>query len=272
MAARWCDQMIAISQPMVEWAQREKIAPPDKFVKIYSGIEVERFRNETPSPELKSRFGIQPEETVIGVVSKLWEGKGHEILIDAVARVLDSGCRVKLLIVGEGHLEEKLKEKVKHLGIENNVVFTGFWSDVPEITAILDISVLPSFYEGMGRVVLEAMAAGKPMVACRVGGVPEFVEDGVTGYLISPGDVDALVDRLQTLIGDSDLRQKMGQQGAQRMRHEHSAETMVNRIHQVYKRHWVVEDATASAHRAVPELAGRSELGRQESKLGVRLR
>jgi len=271
MAARWCDQMIAISQPMLEWAQREKIAPPEKFVKIYSGIEVERFRNQTPSPELKSRFGIQPEETVIGVVSKLWEGKGHEVLIDAVARLLDSGCRVKLLIVGEGYLEEKLREEVKRLGIEKNVVFTGFWSDVPEITAILDISVLPSFYEGMGRVVLEAMAAGKPVVASRVGGVPEFVEDEVTGYLISPGDVEALVDRLKTLIGDSDLRQKMGQQGAERMRHEHSAETMVSMIHQVYKRHWVVEDATASAHGAGSELAGGSELGRQESKLGARL-
>ena len=102
----------------------------------------------------------------------------------------------------------KLKDKVKHLGIEKNVVFTGFWSDVPEITAILDISVLPSFYEGMGRVVLEAMAAGKPVVASRVGGVPEFVEDGVTGYLISPGDVEVLVDRLKALIGDSDLRKK----------------------------------------------------------------
>ena len=272
MAARWCDQMIAVSQAMVEWAQREKIAPPEKFVKIYSGIDVERFRIETPSPELKSRFGIQPEETVIGVVSKLWEGKGHEVLIDAVARVLDSGCEVKLLIVGEGNLEVKLKDKVKHLGIEKNVVFTGFWSDVPEITAILDISVLPSFYEGMGRVVLEAMAAGKPVVASRVGGIPEFVEDHVTGFLISPGDVEALVDRLKTLIGDSDLRQKMGQQGAQRMRHEHTEETMVNRIHQVYKRHWVAEDATASAPRAVTRLASGSELGCQESKLGARLR
>ena len=271
MAARWCDQMIAISQPMVEWAGREKIAPPEKFVKIYSGIEVERFRNETPSPQLKSRFGIQPEETVIGVVSKLWEGKGHEVLIDALARLLDSGCRVKLLIVGEGDLEERLKEKVKNLGIGEHVIFTGFWSNVPEITAILDISVLPSFYEGMGRVVLEAMAAGKPVVASRVGGIPEFVEDEVTGYLISPGDVEALVERLETLISDSDLRRKMGQKGAERMRHEHSAETMVSMIHQVYKQHRVVGDATASAHRAVPELAGRSEVGRQESKLGARL-
>jgi hypothetical protein len=97
------------------------------------------------------------------------------------------------------------------------------------------------------------------------------VDDGVTGYLISPGDVDALVERLETLIGDSELRQRMGQQGAERMRHEHSAETMVNLIHQVYRRHWVVEDATVSAHRAVPERAGRSELGRQESKLGAQL-
>jgi len=104
-----------------------------------------------------------------------------------------------------------------------------------------------------------------------VGGIPEFVEDEVTGYLISPGDLDALVQRLKTLIGDSDLRQKMGQKGAERMRHEHSAETMVNRIHQVYERHRIVEDATASAHRAGSELAGGSELGRQESKLGARL-
>ena len=129
---------------MVEWAQREKLAPPEKFVKIYSGIEVERFRDQAPSPELKSQFGIEAEELVIGVVSKLWEGKGHEHLIEAMALLLDSGHRVKLLIVGEGYLEEKLRKQVKSLGIEKAVVFTGFWSNVPEITAILDVSVLPS--------------------------------------------------------------------------------------------------------------------------------
>ena len=272
MAARWCDQMIAISQPMLEWAQREKIAPPEKFVKIYSGIEVERFRNQPPRPELKSRFGIEAEETVIGVVSKLWEGKGHEHLIDAMARLLDSGHRLKLLIVGEGYLEEKLREKVKHLGIEKAVVFTGFWSNVPEITALLDVSVLPSFYEGMGRVVLEAMAAGKPVVATRVGGLTELVEDQVSGYLIPPGDVSALVKRLESLITNPDLRQKMGQKGAQRIQQEHSAETMVKMIHQVYQRHLVPEKAITVSHPGAPGLASRPELGRQESGLPTRMK
>ena len=272
MAAGWCDQMIAVSQPMVEWAQREKIAPPEKFVKIFSGIEVESFRNQAPCPELKTQFGIEAEEVVIGVVSKLWEGKGHEQLIDAMARLLKSGHRVKLLIVGDGNLEEKLREQVKSLGIEEAVIFTGFWTNVPEITAILDVSVLPSFYEGMGRVVLEAMAAGKPVVASGVGGLTELVEDQVSGYLIPPGDVNALVKRLETLITDPDLRQKMGQAGAHRIGQEHSADSMVEMIHQVYQRHLPPENTSTVAPRTTHTLAGRPGLERQESSLAGRLK
>ena len=139
-----------------------------------------------------------------------------------------------MLIVGEGHLEDRRKQKVARLGIKEAVVFTGFWSNVPEVTAILDISALPSFYEGMGRVVLEAMAAGKPVVASRVGGLTELVEDQVTGYLVPAGDVDALVERLETLITDPELRQTMGRKGSERVRTAHSAETMVEMIHEVY--------------------------------------
>jgi len=152
------------------------------------------------------------------------------------------------------------------------VVFTGFWSNVPEITAILDVSVLPSFYEGMGRVVLEAMAAGKPVVATRVGGLTELVEDQVSGYLIPPGDVNALVKRLKTLITDPGRRQKMGQEGAHRVGQEHSAETMVKMIHQVYQRHLAPENASTVAPRATPDLARRPGLERQESSLAGRVK
>ncbi|MDA2929734.1 glycosyltransferase family 4 protein [Acidobacteria bacterium AH-259-O06] len=261
-AARWCDRMIVISQPMMDWAQRERIAPPEKLVKIYSGIEVERFRTQPVPAELKKRLGIGSEDTVIGVVSKLWDGKGHEVLMEAVEQLLHRGHRVKLLIVGEGYLEQKLKEKVKRLDIETSVIFTGFWSNVPEITAILDISALPSFYEGMGRVVLEAMAASKPVVATRVGGLTELVEDQVTGYLVPPGDVDVLAERLERLITRPNLRREMGEQGARRVRKEHSAAKMVEMIHEVYRPHPQGQSSRTGFYRVGPELQ------KEESKLG----
>lgn len=237
LAAHWCDQMIAISQPMMLWAQQEGIAAAEKLVKIYSGIPVERFRSRLPSRKLQTRFGLEPDDVVIGVVSKLWEGKGHTILLEAVAHLVRQGLPVKLLVVGEGHLEDKLKAKVRELKIEERVIFTGFLEDVSEVTAILDISALPSFYEGMGRVVLEAMAAGKPVVASNVGGLTELVENEVTGYLIPPGDVGALADRLERLANDPDKRKEMGDRGSRRVRREHSAEKMVEMIHQVYRDH-----------------------------------
>jgi glycosyltransferase involved in cell wall biosynthesis len=235
MAASWCHQMIVISQPMIDWAEQENIASREQLVKIYSGIQVEEFRDQPASPELKRKFKIQPDQTVMGIVSKLWKGKGHEVLIEAVRLLVERGLRIKLLIVGEGHLEQELKEKVQQQGLQDVVVFTGFWSNVPEITAILDISVLPSFYEGMGRVVLEAMAAGKPVVASGVGGLTELVKDEVTGYLVPAGDVEALAERLEKLISDPDLRRRMGEQGARHVQMKHSSTTMVEMIHQVYQ-------------------------------------
>ena len=236
-AARWCHHLIAISQPMIDWAAEERIAPLAKIDKIYSGIQVKEFRDRAPSNELKDRFGIRPGQVVVGIVSKLWKGKGHELLIEAVARLLSSGHDLRLLVVGEGYLEEALRRQASGLGIQEAVVFTGFLPDVPGITAVLDISVLPSFYEGMGRVVLEAMAAGKPVVASRVGGLTELVEDEVTGYLVPPGDVDALAGRLETLVSDSSLRRRMGEQGSRKIGEQYSSDKMVEMIHEVYRRH-----------------------------------
>jgi len=236
MAARWCHHLIAISGPMIDWAEHEQIAPLEKIDKIFSGIDVEAFRDRNPNPEFRKRFGLEPGDIVIGIVSKLWEGKGHSVLIEAAAHLLDKGYRIKLLIIGEGVLEKALRDQATALGIEDSVIFTGFLLDVPEVTAILDISVLPSFFEGMGRVVLEAMAAGKPVIASRVGGLPELVEDQVTGYLIPPGDISALEEKLEILISDSELRSTMGKSGTFRVGEEHSAQKMVELIHEVYLR------------------------------------
>ena len=267
-AARWCDQMIAISQPMMDWAKQERIGKPEKFVKIYSGIPVEQFRSQPFSLELRQRLGATPEEIVIGVVSKLWEGKGHEVLLKAFSHLVASGHPVKLLIVGEGYLEDRLRETVRQLGLEASVVFTGFWSNVPEITAILDIACLPSFYEGMGRVVLEAMAAEKPVVASGVGGLTELVQDRVTGYLVPPGDVKALAQRLEELVLHPNLCRRMGQEAARRVREEHSSAKMVEMIHQVYRKHLSRSGINRESCSPAPQQD--SECREQTSKIQIR--
>ena len=236
LAARWSHQLIAISQAMIDWAQKEGIADSSRFAKVYSGIEVDRFKSAAQDPELKRQLGIRQGQVVIGMVSKLWQGKGHQVLIQAASRLESQGLPFQILIVGEGGLEADLKAMVKRRGLEERVCFAGFRSDLPQVTAQLDIACLPSFYEGMGRVALEAMAAGKPMVASAVGGLAELVQDGVTGFLVPAGDPDALASRLERLVSDSALRCKMGEEGARRVDERFSAARMIEQIHQIYQR------------------------------------
>ena len=235
-AAHWCHQLIAISGPMIEWAEAEGIAPARRFVKVYSGIETDRFRGAHRDSFLKDELGLDEERVVIGMVSKLWPGKGHQVFIEAAALLARQGLPFQLLIVGEGELERNLKRLVERHSLGDRVRFSGFRADIPEITAQLDISCLPSFFEGMGRVALEAMAAGKPMVASAVGGLVELVEDGVTGYLVPAGDVEALAGRLARLVQDASLRRRMGRQAALRVDDRYSAARMVEQIHRVYLR------------------------------------
>lgn len=251
LAAGWSDQLIAISQPMIEWAQHEGIADASRFAKIYSGIELQRFRAAASDPNLKRRLGLQSDSTVIGMVSKLWEGKGHQVLLEAASIMQRRGLEFQILLVGEGQLEAELKAMVRRMGLDQRVVFTGFRPDIAQVTAQLDIACLPSFYEGMGRVALEAMAAGKPMVASAVGGLPELVEDGATGYLFPPGDAGTLSERLERLITDPKLRRSMGEEGARRADERFSASRMVEQIHQVYWR-LLTESGTAPRPEAHP--------------------
>jgi glycosyltransferase involved in cell wall biosynthesis len=173
---------------------------------------------------------------VVGIISKLWEGKGHEVLFRAWKSILDdwkgTGTPV-LLVVGEGPLESGLRHLARSLGIAHSIVFTSFRSDIPEITAALDIAVLPSAFEGMGRVILEAMAAAKPVVASNVGGIPDLVKEG-TGILVEPGAVEPLATAISTLLSDDRLRIEMGHEARNSLKDDYSSKTMVESIHAFY--------------------------------------
>lgn len=237
LASHWCDRMIFISQPLVDWALREHLVDRGKIVKIYSGIAVDKFQ-PVPVEEkhrIREKWGLGREDLVIGIVSKLWEGKGHLTLLEAFREVKKEIENTRLVIVGEGYLEERLRETARSLGLADSVLFTGFQMDVSEIIPAFDVAVLPSLFEGMGRVLLEAMAMEKPVVGSRVGGIPDLVKDGVNGLLITPGHAHELAETLKRILGDSALALTMGREGRKRITEEFSATSMVRSIEEVYR-------------------------------------
>jgi glycosyltransferase involved in cell wall biosynthesis len=229
--------MIFISRPLLDWALREGVTKREKSVTIYSGIELNRFVpvSEEEKDRLRERWGLGREAPVVGIVSKLWEGKGHSILIQAFRDIQEEIPDARMVIVGEGYLKDRLAQQVRQLGLGTSVLFTGFVGDPAQIIATLDVAVLPSFFEGMGRVLLEAMAMGKPVVATRVGGIPDLVENGVNGFLVSPGSVPELRDAVLRLLKDRGLSARMGRLGKNRVTETFGADRMVRSIEQVYR-------------------------------------
>jgi len=233
-AAKFTDKLITVSEPLREWGLKLAIGNPEKYVTIYSGIDLEKFDVNIDIKEKKLRLGIEPEDKVIGVVSKLWEGKGHECILQAARDVIDQVPDVKFVFVGEGYLRKKLESLARKLDLSDHVIFTGFRTDIPEITATFDIALLASFFEGLGRVLLEAMALGKPVIASRVGGIVDVVDDGKTGILVSPGNSASLAEAMIRLLRNDGLRIRMGNAGRARIDAKFSAKTMINQIQMVY--------------------------------------
>ena len=237
LASRWSDRMIFISQPLIDWALKDHIVGEDKITKIYSGIQLDKFHpvKSEEKDQIRSKWSIKKEEAVVGIVSKLWEGKGHTVLIEAFKLLKEKIKDAKLVIVGEGYLYDELFRRVGNNGLRDSVLFTGFQMDVSEIIATFDVAVLPSFFEGMGRVILEAMAMEKPIVASRVGGIPDLIDQGINGLLVRPGDARELADALERVLSDNGLAKRLGREGRKRIKDQFSADVMVRSIEKLYR-------------------------------------
>ena len=154
-------------------------------------------------------------------------------LLKAMAEVWQSHPDIQLVYVGKGDLERELKGEAYRTGVSDKVRFLGWRDDIPDIMQILDIFVLPSLNEGMGRVLVEAMASGKPIVASKVGGIPDLVKDGHNGFLVGPGDVNGLSLAIKKLIKDEQLRLEMGAKGRAISRN-YGVEEMIKKIDDLY--------------------------------------
>jgi glycosyltransferase involved in cell wall biosynthesis len=193
----------------------------EKLQVIYECFEMERYLRvtETERKALRSEWGLCENEVAIGLVGQVLRYKGHEEFIQAAATVMEKIPAVRFYIVGDDMLSdepgfvEHLREKGHQLGLDSKLTFTGFRDDIPQVMSAMDIIVAPSYTEGFGRVVVEALAAGRVVVATRVGGIPEIVKDGETGFLVQPRDVFELVEKMIRLVENPELRRLMGEKG-----------------------------------------------------------
>jgi glycosyltransferase involved in cell wall biosynthesis len=164
----------------------------------------------------------------------LEERKGHRFLLEAAALLKQRGHRLRYCFAGEGLQRGRLEALARERGLEGEVGFMGFVADIPDFLSRIDIFVLPSLYEGLGVAVLEAMAAAKPVVASRVGGLPELVADRETGFLVPPGDAAALADSIGRLVPEQILMDAMGERGRERVEQLFTLERMAARNEEFY--------------------------------------
>jgi glycosyltransferase involved in cell wall biosynthesis len=227
------DRLIAVSRAMVEKIEDEgRVGAPVDLV--YNGVDLHRYDHQEPCCTLREEYGMPPDASIVGVVARLEHEKGHRTLLEAWPRVLAQVPDAYLLVVGEGHLRADLEQLAADLGIADRVVFVGRRDDIPAVTAALDVAVLPSYREAQGIVVLEAMALSRPIVATRVGGIPEMIEDGVSGLLVPPHDAPALAAAIARLLVDHPLADTIARRGHDVVHDRFSVEFMVRAIEDMY--------------------------------------
>jgi glycosyltransferase involved in cell wall biosynthesis len=224
---RYMDHVVCVSEGQAEKVRRWCRVPPARLSVIRNSARLAAFKSAAPAARERLLSIFPPGSAVSRVVlaaGRLSPEKGFGVLVEAAARICRENSSAGVVIFGEGMLRGELERRVAGLGLVGRVVLPGFRSDLDSLIGAADVVVLPSFTEGLPNVALEASAAGVPVVATAVGGTPEVVADGATGYLVPPGDPVAVAARVSELLRDSTARARMGAAGRERMRTEFTFE------------------------------------------------
>jgi glycosyltransferase involved in cell wall biosynthesis len=224
---RRVDGVVAISRSIVDRLSEAGVnRRPIRL--IYSGIDPRPFEGSLNQDQRSN------EPPRVAILAVLEERKGHRFLLNAARVLKDRGRRIEYVFAGDGSQKAQLQRMVQTLGLREEVSFVGFVKDVPKLLSSIDVLVLPSLYEGLGVAALEAMAAGKPVVATRVGGLAESVVDGETGFLVPSRDATALAEAIQKLVADPSMGRAMGQKGAARVLSSFTMERMARQNEAYY--------------------------------------
>jgi glycosyltransferase involved in cell wall biosynthesis len=239
-----CDRLTA---PLTDWtlcvaqSHRQELITrcgfrPDRVVTIPNGVDLQRFQPTRYDRRLRRELDIRDEAPLVGVIGRLTHQKGHIHLFHALPLLLRKFPSLRCLVVGDGELRAELQGLAAKLGLTGHCFFLGVRQDIPLVLAALDVLVMPSLSEGLPYVALEGMAMAKPVVASAVNGVPELIQDGVTGRLVPREDPNALAKAVEEVLADPAAAAMLGQAARRRAEQTYSVERWIGRLESFYER------------------------------------
>ncbi|MGH3135632.1 MAG: glycosyltransferase family 4 protein [Gaiellaceae bacterium] len=235
VAARWCDRIVTVSEFQRDWALRVGIGSPTKVISIPNGVPTERAQPKRSRADVRAELGIGGGIMVLST-GRLAEQKGLEYLIRAAALIRDDLPEARIVLAGDGPLRGKLSQLVSDLRLEEAVSVLGHRSDVGDLLAASDLVVLPSLWEGLSISLLEAMAAGKPVVTTSIGSNREVTNDGETAALVPPKDPESLAGVMRSLASDRSRMKELGARGQQVQRERYALPRMLDAYMDEYDR------------------------------------
>ncbi len=236
-AARFTDKIINLTKIEIERFLEHGIGTRHQLKQIYNGINIKYYeRAMTSNLKKRDEFGLGKDDFVCATVGRLVPVKGHTYLIKAVQKVVKVIPEAKFLFVGDGEIKSKLSEEIKSLDLQENIFMLGSRNDIATILSCINVFLLPSLNEGFGMVLIEAMAARKPVIATNVGGILEVVKDGKTGILVPPKDPEAFSSAIIKLYNNPELSRRMGQAGYSRARNLFDIKTTVREFEDLYNK------------------------------------
>jgi len=231
----FCNQVISVSEEAREHHLRLSGASPNQVSTLYNGIDLSNYLNiDRERMNVRAELGVPPDANLLTTVAVLRQPKGIQYMIRALPAVLASNPNTVYLIVGNGSYRESLVEEVNKSGVGNRVIFAGMRKDVPRLLAASDVFVLPTLTEALPTVLAEAMAAKLPIVASRVGGIPEMIAPGQNGCFVEPEDVDGLARACIQLLNDPEKRAAMGRAGSNIVDQKFNIERQVGKLEELY--------------------------------------
>ena len=245
---RW---VVANSADGAKFVARHYGVRAERVEVIPNGIDPARFASPHAGEEARRALGIPLDAPLAGLVGRVLAQKRVDLFLEAARRTAERIGQARFLVVGEGELLEAMKSAAARMGLDSRLLFTGATENADALIAALDLLVLTSDFEGLPNVVMEAMAAGRPVVATDVGSCRELVVDGVTGFLVPPGDAEAVFRRMVDTLSLADRGRSLGAAGSEKIRREFTVPAMVRRFESLYLR---------AAARPAPPLDGAAPL------------